>query len=175
MILTDGVSYNYANGATTTSFNNSFQTWQHRVINIRGLPDFTLISFANRLITYSVAGTGFLSHDTFLNQANPYNSSYYFRTGVNPLLQEAYIVSLSNTVMSIKANLISGVFTSNTTDANYLGSQFLFAEAYVMTSNIGTSSTHMAFAYFEPRPSSTVAYPHKLVIHTRGLASLVTI
>jgi len=174
-IGTDEISYKYANGMVTGTYTNFFTAWEEYCLPIRGLADFVPVAFNNLLTSYSVKASGFLDEQPSVDRPNPFNFTYYFRTSVNPMLTEFHIISLSKNVISVSASLISGVYTINTTTANYVSSYFTFDQAYLITSSVGTSSTHMAFAYVESRANSNSPYPHLLSIHVRKLASSITI
>jgi len=177
-VLTDGISYNYGNGAVATSQNNAITSWTVQTLPVKGIPDFVGVYYSTKFRTYSVSSAGYLDRDTSVDMTNmyrPYNVSYILRTATHPLLNEISIVGFSNYVVTLHPTLVSGVLTSNTTNANYANSQFVFSQASLITSSIGLSLTHMAYTYFGSRASSTSVPPNNLVVHLRTLASFVTI
>jgi hypothetical protein len=109
-ILTDGNSYNYANGAVTGSQVYGYTSRAQTVTNVKGIPDLYVTVFSNLLQPYSVSASGFLVTQSSIVQSNPYNTSYIHRTSANNMIPEIQLISLANIVITLKVTVSTGVY-----------------------------------------------------------------
>jgi hypothetical protein len=176
LMLGDSKKYRYSAGMLDAGMPTLASTgYYYGIQRYQILPYFFIISPLYTELTITVDASGYLDYNPITLQQVSHFVECQSQSSINSILGELHYVSLSKMIVSQKAVLSGSIYFSNTTNANYLSSQFVFNEAYLITSSVGSSSTHMAFAYIEDRVSTLSPYAHKLSIHVRTLPSVITI